>query len=217
MKSWTCKNCKIPLTPANCCPSTFRNYLNICRKCDADRTRRRRARQRGISFEEYCALQEQRRKNRENPRCRACGEKLGDGNWPLVRRRRRDYFCQSCSKSYGSLYYRSHREEIMARGKQYYAAHKRENKDAKLRRLFGMNLEAYQTLVEKQEGKCAACHRPLGELRDGALRPVVDHDHKSLKVRGVIHANCNCIIGFAREEPVVLEFLASYLRTNRQS
>ena len=104
----------------------------------------------------------------------------------------------------------------MARGKQHYAAHKKENKDAKLRFLFGMNLEAYQTLVARQGGKCAACHRPLGDLGDGAFRPVVDHDHKSLKVRGVIHADCNCIIGFAREEPVVLEYLANYLKTNRQ-
>jgi len=216
MKLWTCRVCKTSLTPANCCPSTFRNYRNICRQCDAERTQRRRAREKGISFEEYLALQEQRKRNRTNPYCRGCGSKLGNHNWTLVRRNRRDYLCQSCSSLYGSQYYRNHRSQIISRGKDYYAAHKKENKDAKLRRLFGINLEVYRRLVASQRGRCAACHRPLGDFVDGALRPVVDHDHNSLKVRGVIHANCNCIIGFAREEPIVLEHLANYLRTNRR-
>jgi len=216
MKSWTCKNCKVSLTPANCCPSTFRNHRNICRECDADRTRRRHAREQGISLEEYSAFQEQRKRNRENPHCRTCGAKLGKDNWTPTRRSRQDYLCQSCSSLYGSRYYRIHRKDIIARGKRYYATHKKENKDAKLRRLFGIDLEGYKALEVKQGGKCAACQRPFAELDDGALRPVVDHDHKSLKVRGIIHANCNCIIGFAREEPVILECLANYLRTNLQ-
>jgi hypothetical protein len=216
MKSWICKNCKTALTSANCCPSSFNQHRNICRKCEADRTRRRRARERGISFEDYSAFQELRKLNRENPHCRGCGAKLGDDNWTAARRIHRDYFCQSCSSSYGSGYYRGHRKEIINRGKRYYAAHKRENKDAKLRRLFGISLEQYQTLVVRQGAKCAACHKPLGKIADGALRPVVDHDHESRRVRGIIHANCNCIIGFARENPTILDYLASYLRINRR-
>jgi recombination endonuclease VII len=215
-KPRTCRDCNVILTPTNSCPSAFKRYNWICRRCDADRTRRRRARERGMSFEEYIAFQERRHRNQENPHCRTCGARLGSDNWIPVRKSRHDYLCQSCSKSYGSLYYDSHRRKIVARRKRYYAAHKRENKDAKLRRLFGIDLEGYEALMMKQCGKCAGCQKPFGELDDGALRPVVDHDHQSLKVRGIIHANCNCIIGFAREDPAILEGLTSYLRTSRR-
>ena len=42
-------------------------------------------------------------------------------------------------------------------------------------------------LMEKQDHKCAICHRPF-TVRDG---PVLDHDHDTGYIRGVLHASCN--------------------------
>ena len=42
-------------------------------------------------------------------------------------------------------------------------------------------------LAARQDHKCAICHRPF-TARD---RPVLDHDHDTGYIRGVLHASCN--------------------------
>lgn len=44
-----------------------------------------------------------------------------------------------------------------------------------------------QLLTKKQGGKCAVCGFPFTQ-RD---RPVLDHDHDTGRVRGVLHNSCN--------------------------
>lgn len=52
---------------------------------------------------------------------------------------------------------------------------------------YGLSEEGYQVLVKSQKGKCAICRKknPL----------YIDHDHKTLKVRGLLCHKCNLGIG----------------------
>lgn len=45
------------------------------------------------------------------------------------------------------------------------------------------------TLLHKQEGKCAICQHAI------QANPVLDHDHSTGMVRGVLHRGCNAMLG----------------------
>lgn len=61
--------------------------------------------------------------------------------------------------------------------------------DATLRQRYGpaVTCEVYWTYFELQEGRCAVCHRKPSKR----YRLVVDHDHDTGLVRGLIHGRCN--------------------------
>lgn len=69
--------------------------------------------------------------------------------------------------------------------------------------------EQYGALFEEQGGLCAVCHKPpLGTGKQGL---VVDHDHVTGRVRGLIHTTCNCLLGHAQEDIEILEGAIRYL------
>jgi hypothetical protein len=71
-------------------------------------------------------------------------------------------------------------------------------------RKYGLNPSAYEALELRSGGLCESCQRP-GKL-------VVDHDHRTGKVRGLLCRRCNTGVGFFEDNPETLERLAAYLR-----
>jgi hypothetical protein len=77
----------------------------------------------------------------------------------------------------------------------------------------------WQTLWDQQQGLCACCGEAM--LREGRekLSAVVDHDHKCCSgstscgkcVRGLVHWRCNLVLGYADDEPDLLQRAAAYL------
>lgn len=67
----------------------------------------------------------------------------------------------------------------------------------------------YDGLLERQGGVCAVC----GEKREGRL--VVDHDHETGKVRGLLCNFCNVALGFFRDDERRVVAAAEYLRAGR--
>ena len=62
----------------------------------------------------------------------------------------------------------------------------------KLKRLYGLSLDAYLQLKIKQNNACAIC----GKLQSTLKIPLsIDHDHKTKKVRGLLCPTCNMRIG----------------------
>jgi hypothetical protein len=58
--------------------------------------------------------------------------------------------------------------------------------------------------------RCAICKHAWGETR--AAQPVIDHDHKTGRVRGVICGGCNLGLGKFGDDPARLSAAATYLR-----
>jgi hypothetical protein len=98
------------------------------------------------------------------------------------------------------------------------------NKDMNLRRLYGISLEQFNQMREAQSYRCAVCGRHESEIPianrgrprlDGSRAEgsalVVDHHHKSSRVRKLLCARCNHMIGHALESPEVLRSGAAYL------
>ena len=79
-----------------------------------------------------------------------------------------------------------------------------------LKRTFGLTLEQYQELLERQGGGCAICGRtPKQEGRSLS----VDHDHHTGEIFGILCMSCNKIlVGHIRDAMLFLK-AAKYLTT----
>lgn len=67
----------------------------------------------------------------------------------------------------------------------------------------------------RQNDRCLCCHGdlPFGEAR--GKQYVVDHDHKTGKVRGLLCPTCNRVLGLAKECGATLYQMAAYLELDR--
>lgn len=85
---------------------------------------------------------------------------------------------------------------------------------AKARRMlkkYGITPEDYENMVKKQGGKCLVCRKGQDK------RLVIDHDHVSGQVRGLLCNNCNAGIGFMQDRPDLLVYAAQYLDKSSKS
>lgn len=72
---------------------------------------------------------------------------------------------------------------------------------------YGLTLDQYDAMLKEQNDSCAICGRPPAAV--GPL--VVDHDHQSDHVRGLLCQRCNRGIGQFLEVPTFLEAAANYI------
>jgi Autographiviridae endonuclease VII len=72
-------------------------------------------------------------------------------------------------------------------------------------RKYGLTLEQYDALLSSQNGVSAIAGDPYSGF-------VVDHDHKTGVVRGLISSELNAAIGAFGDSPDLLEAAAKYLR-----
>lgn len=87
-------------------------------------------------------------------------------------------------------------------------------RDYNLRSHYGISIEQYKAMYEKQGGKCLTCGdaKPL-RGRDSLC---VDHNHDTGKVRELLCARCNKALGCVRENPEALRALADYAERHRK-
>jgi hypothetical protein len=85
----------------------------------------------------------------------------------------------------------------------------RRRMSADLRSKYSLPMEQYEALFKAQAGRCAICtDRPK---KSAHYRLVVDHDHETGEVRGLLCHRCNVALGFMRDNPTALRRAAAYL------
>jgi len=82
--------------------------------------------------------------------------------------------------------------------------------DNTLRTLYNIGLSDYNVLLKEQKGKCKIC----GKEQQGDRALSVDHDHITGEIRGLLCRNCNSVIGFCKEDVIILERVIDYLLEN---
>lgn len=85
--------------------------------------------------------------------------------------------------------------------------------DAYYKRVYRITLEEYLDLAEKQNFVCSICGKEnfaMGQNHSGCL--VVDHNHETGKVRGLLCHNCNRALGLFKDNPSVLQKAFEYLK-----
>lgn len=85
---------------------------------------------------------------------------------------------------------------------------KRNMRQRRLLRSYGITFEQYEAMLAYQEGKCAICHK---EQRRRRL--AVDHCHKTKRVRKLLCDHCNHGLGKFSDDPVILRRAAAYLES----
>ena len=77
-----------------------------------------------------------------------------------------------------------------------------------LKRRYGLEIADVELMLENQSNRCLLCGDNFTESRFH----VVDHDHITGRVRGLIHQRCNAIIGLANDDLNFLKMAVNYLR-----
>lgn len=85
-----------------------------------------------------------------------------------------------------------------------------------LERRYGINFLEHQAMVEAQQGKCKICKKEPKPSRIGRSGLYVDHNHITGKVRALLCARCNTLIGHM-EKPdweTILQEARNYLENH---
>lgn len=78
-----------------------------------------------------------------------------------------------------------------------------------LEKTFGITIDEYNDILEKQGGTCAICKSPPTNKK-----LAVDHCHETGRVRGLLCQGCNLGIGNLKESEDNLKSAILYLREN---
>lgn len=79
-------------------------------------------------------------------------------------------------------------------------------------RAYGLTQGSYHQMVEEQGGRCFLCRAvPSGRGPNAVLH--IDHCHDSGQVRGLLCHGCNAAIGHFRDDPLIMEKAAAYVKS----
>jgi Recombination endonuclease VII len=84
----------------------------------------------------------------------------------------------------------------------------RSERERQLRSRYGLLLEDYDALLVQGDGACWSCEKRF----DYDL--YVDHDHETGKVRGLLCARCNTLVGMLEDESIWQAW--TYLNNSRR-
>jgi len=105
--------------------------------------------------------------------------------------------CIECCKADARAVFEANPEPYRRRAKEAYSYATRRERN--LRKNYNMSPEEYVELLEKQNGVCAICKTDeSGHNMTEHL--LVDHDHITGKVRGLLCCNCNWLLGKAKAD-----------------
>jgi len=80
---------------------------------------------------------------------------------------------------------------------------------------FGISLHEFELMVKKQSNLCAICNsqETLFDKRANKIRSlVVDHDHRSGKIRGLLCGACNKGLGLFKDNSEIIKKASEYLK-----
>lgn len=129
--------------------------------------------------------------------CTNCGEPRMIAEFPLTKGKdrniRRNSWCKSCYND--------------RQKRRYWAnldSHRLRARAAQRRRKYGLSHDEFLSMVEKQKGQCAICMVVMDS-------PVVDHNHLTGKIRGLLCHNCNVAIGLFADSAFFIERALEYI------
>lgn len=121
--------------------------------------------------------------------------------------KRKYEMCNDCMADKQSENRKEYKDKINARRRELYPQKLLEVKDKVLKRLYGISLDSWNSILASQENRCAICKTttPFGNGWH------TDHDHDTGKVRGILCHCCNTMLGYAKDNQNHLLSGISYL------
>lgn len=112
-------------------------------------------------------------------------------------------------KEHKRRYYDKNKEKCKTAAKISQEKNKDRYASLALSRKYGITLDQYNFLRVQQNYCCAICSKSEDMLEK---KMVVDHDHKTGKIRKLLCAKCNVGIGMFNDDPDILDNAAKYIR-----
>lgn len=117
--------------------------------------------------------------------------------------------CKKCCYEAGKKYRANNKEKIKEYGKKYYIDNKKRLNINQINwhmlNRYGISKENLDVIFIFQKKRCLGCGKKLEKY-------YVDHDHKTGEFRGLVCNNCNSIMGYAKDNTLILIRLVKYLR-----
>lgn len=105
----------------------------------------------------------------------------------------------------GRVRYRQNKEKVAQYWKEFRKRFPQKRRDWQLRKDYGITLNEYNEMVLAQNNSCRLCN--ISPIK----KPVVDHNHTTGKVRGIVCHGCNTLIGFFESRPQAIDNIKQYL------
>lgn len=130
--------------------------------------------------------------------CTSCKEtkSVEDYHKAASRKDGRTSFCKECNNQRNKEWREKNKDKRRITQRNY-----------QLKMLYDIDLEDYQNILDRQENLCACCGTK-GKL-------VVDHCHRTGKVRGLLCWTCNTGLGKLGDTEEGLERALRYLRSHK--
>jgi Recombination endonuclease VII len=119
-----------------------------------------------------------------------------------------DPFYQSLTRERRRAYRASRKDFINARVRHRRATDP-DFRDRERARRYGLSLEEFRAILERQGNACAICER-------SGVRLYIDHCHVTRMVRRLLCGKCNTGLGFFGDDPDRLRAAADYLEEARR-
>ncbi len=156
-------------------------------------------------------------------RCKKCGEVKPLDEFHRADGMRDGYRseCKDCSRAIRRAWYAANRQSAIANVKrwqqenkehlhdyrrEYRKRRKAEDREAHLRRTFGITQADYESLLARPGGGCGICGRQPVKI---SLH--VDRDHETGEIRGLLCVGCNNALGQFHDDPDLLALAADYV------
>lgn len=160
-----------------------------------------------------------RRLKSELTNCQDCTSLLTVENWSKSNQEYGRYMCKTCWNLRQKKYNKQTKEEKAAKAKDRQSKWSNERKLAEkeksyrrsLKTKYDLSLEEYNTMLLKQNHRCKICNSPNAKGR-GCMH--VDHCHETGKIRGLLCARCNLLLGKAEDNISILTSAIEYLKEN---
>jgi len=158
-------------------------------------------------------------------RCTNCKEEKLEANFYRcndkyhIKRNGRESWCKKCAKKCHQVRQKKdpeYREKNVERSRLWKLNNPERarniHRNSTLKKKYGIDLEQFTELLEKQDYKCAICNQRIignGGRKDNLA--CVDHCHKTGLIRGILCKPCNFTLGNAKDSPHILRRAAEYL------
>ena len=142
--------------------------------------------------------------------CKICGVKKSLSEFSVHSKQRKDgtpSYRLECKPCRSKLWRENNkRPEIQEHRKKI-------GKSSKLKKAYGINLEQFLLMLEKQNYQCGIPGCPTKLEHDRFTH--VDHDHSTGKIRKLLCNNCNLGLGHIKDSIAIAEGFVAYLKEHQ--
>lgn len=120
------------------------------------------------------------------------------------------HWCKSCKLAANKSYALNNKLRVVSKQKAWRDKNPRNMKSITLKRRYGITLTQYEDLLQKQNHTCAIC-KSISPNRNDINYFLVDHDHATGKIRGLLCDPCNKGLANFKDNIDSLESAKKYL------